>query len=108
LIGSGHGLILKYYPSTHLEGLRKTTKNLNQDSQLPRLRPESGTSQIQSRCVNHLKMTFGDRMGKRKFTKHNMKLQNYRMQINRKSKDTIERGFFKDVTDIKKSMKTKR
>jgi len=36
LEGSGHGLILKYYPSIHLERLRKTTKNLSQDNQSPR------------------------------------------------------------------------
>jgi hypothetical protein len=27
LVGSGRGLILRYYPGIHLEGLRKTTKN---------------------------------------------------------------------------------
>jgi hypothetical protein len=30
--GSGHGLILRYYPSIHLKGLWKTTKNLSLDS----------------------------------------------------------------------------
>jgi hypothetical protein len=33
--GSGRGLILRYYPRIHLKGLRKTTKNLNQDSWSP-------------------------------------------------------------------------
>jgi hypothetical protein len=31
--GSGHGLILRYYPGICLEGLRKITKNLSQDNQ---------------------------------------------------------------------------
>jgi hypothetical protein len=30
--GSGHGLILRYYPGIHLEGLRKAMKNLSQYS----------------------------------------------------------------------------
>jgi hypothetical protein len=30
--GSGHGLILRYYPSICMEGLRKTTKTLTHDS----------------------------------------------------------------------------
>jgi hypothetical protein len=33
--GSGRGLILRYYPGIRLEGLRKTTKKLSQDSQSP-------------------------------------------------------------------------
>jgi hypothetical protein len=33
--GSGHGLILRYYPGLCLEGLRKTTRNLRQDSWSP-------------------------------------------------------------------------
>jgi hypothetical protein len=43
LIGSGHDLILRYYPGIRLKGLRKTTKNLNQDSRLlgPRIKPET-------------------------------------------------------------------
>jgi hypothetical protein len=32
---NGRGLILRYYPNIHLEGLRKTTKNLSQDSWSP-------------------------------------------------------------------------
>jgi hypothetical protein len=32
---SGSGLILRHYPSICLEGLRKTTKNLSQDSRPP-------------------------------------------------------------------------
>jgi hypothetical protein len=31
----GCGLILSYYPGIRLKGLRKTTGNLNQDSQSP-------------------------------------------------------------------------
>jgi hypothetical protein len=27
--GSGHGIILRYYPGIHLEGLRKIMKNLS-------------------------------------------------------------------------------
>jgi hypothetical protein len=34
VVGSGHGLILRYYAGIHLEGLRKTTEDLNQDSRL--------------------------------------------------------------------------
>jgi hypothetical protein len=30
--GSGHGLILRYYPSTFLEGLKKTKKNVSEDN----------------------------------------------------------------------------
>jgi hypothetical protein len=33
--GSGRGLILKYYPGICLEELRKTSKNVSQDSQCP-------------------------------------------------------------------------
>jgi hypothetical protein len=32
LVGIGRGLILRNYPGTRLEGLRKTTENLSQDS----------------------------------------------------------------------------
>jgi hypothetical protein len=32
---SGHGLLLRYYPGIFLEGLRKATKNLRQDSRSP-------------------------------------------------------------------------
>jgi hypothetical protein len=35
LEGSGRGLILSYYPSTCLEGLRKTTKILSWNSRSP-------------------------------------------------------------------------
>jgi hypothetical protein len=33
--GGGRGLILRYYPSIRLEGLRKITKSLSQDSRSP-------------------------------------------------------------------------
>jgi hypothetical protein len=33
--GSGRGLILRFYPSICLEGMRKTTKNLSQDIRSP-------------------------------------------------------------------------
>jgi hypothetical protein len=46
LVGSGCGLM-------RLEGLRKTTKNLNQYTF------EAGTSQIRSRSVNHSATMFG-------------------------------------------------
>jgi hypothetical protein len=41
LIGSVRGLISRYYPGIRLEGLRKTTRNLNQDSRSlgPRIEP---------------------------------------------------------------------
>jgi hypothetical protein len=60
LVGRGHGLILRYYPSIHLEGLRKSIKNLDQYSQSLGLRIEPGTSRIGSRSVNHSTMTFGE------------------------------------------------
>jgi hypothetical protein len=50
---------LKYYAGIRLEGLRKTTKNLNQDSLSPRPRFEPGSSRIRSRSANHSTTTFG-------------------------------------------------
>jgi hypothetical protein len=47
---------LRYYPSICLEGLRKTTKNLSQDTQSPD-RFEPRTSWIQSKSVNHSNST---------------------------------------------------
>jgi hypothetical protein len=35
LEGSGRGLIFRYYSGSHLEGLRKTKINLDQDSRSP-------------------------------------------------------------------------
>jgi hypothetical protein len=35
--GSGHGLILRYYPGICRERLKKTTINLSQDSQSPEI-----------------------------------------------------------------------
>jgi hypothetical protein len=62
LVGSGHGLTLRYYPSIHLEGLRKTTKILNQDSWLPGPRFEHRTSRIRSRSVSHSTTTFSSQV----------------------------------------------
>jgi hypothetical protein len=42
-VGSGRGLIVRYYPGIRLEGLRKMTKNLNQNSRSPGPRIERGT-----------------------------------------------------------------
>jgi hypothetical protein len=42
-LGSGYGLILRYYRGIRLEGLTKTTKNVNQDSWFPGLTFEPGT-----------------------------------------------------------------
>jgi len=53
LVGSGHDPILRYYPGICLEGLRKITKNLNQDSWLPEPRFEPRTSRMWSRSINH-------------------------------------------------------
>jgi hypothetical protein len=60
LVGSGHGLILRYYPGIRLEGLRKTTRNLNQGSQSTGLRIKLGTSRMWNRSVNHSTTTFGN------------------------------------------------
>jgi hypothetical protein len=43
---------LRSYPSIRLEILRKTMKNLNEDSLSPGPRFEPGTSRIRSRSVN--------------------------------------------------------
>jgi hypothetical protein len=61
LVGSGLGLLLRYYPGIRLEGLRKTTKTLNQDSRSPGTRIECGTSRIRSRGINRSTTTFGDK-----------------------------------------------
>jgi hypothetical protein len=53
LVGSGRGLILRYYPGIRQEGLRKTTNNLNQDSRPPGPRISPRTFRIQGRSVNH-------------------------------------------------------
>jgi hypothetical protein len=54
LVGNGCCLILlSHYPSTGLEGLRKTMKNLNQGSRSLGSRFQHGTSRIRSRSVNH-------------------------------------------------------
>jgi hypothetical protein len=43
LVGSGHSLILRYYPGICLEGLRKAMRNLDQDSQSLGLRTKPGS-----------------------------------------------------------------
>jgi hypothetical protein len=58
LKGSGSGLILRYYPGISMEGLRKTTKNLSQDSRSPGPRFDPGTSRTRSRRVNHSTTNF--------------------------------------------------
>jgi hypothetical protein len=57
--GSGHGVILRYSAGIRLKGLRKTTKNLSQDSLSLGPRIEPGTSRIRSRSVNHSTTTSG-------------------------------------------------
>jgi hypothetical protein len=52
LVGSDRDLILMYNPLTGLKGLRKTTKNLSQDSQSPGPRNEPGTSGIRIRYLS--------------------------------------------------------
>jgi hypothetical protein len=59
VVRSVGGLILRYSHGIRLEGLRKTTKNLNQDGRSPGPRFEPGTTQIQSRSVNYSTTTFG-------------------------------------------------
>jgi hypothetical protein len=59
LVGSGCGLILKYYPGIREEELRKTTEALNQDSQSPGPGIERRIFPIRSRIVNHSTTTFG-------------------------------------------------
>jgi hypothetical protein len=49
LVGSGHGLIIRYYFGISLDGLRKTAKNISQNSQSPGPRIETGTSRTWSR-----------------------------------------------------------
>jgi hypothetical protein len=46
LVGRGRDLILRYYPGIRMDGLRKTTKHLNQDSRSQGPRFESGTSRL--------------------------------------------------------------
>jgi hypothetical protein len=57
LQGSGRGLILRYYPGTCLEVLRKTTKTSVMTAG-HRPRSEPGTSRVQHRSVNHSTMSF--------------------------------------------------
>jgi hypothetical protein len=49
---------IRYYASIRLERLRKTTKKINQHSQLPEPGYDPGSSWIWSRSVNHSNMTF--------------------------------------------------
>jgi hypothetical protein len=57
--GCGRGLVLRFCSGVCMEGLRKTTKNLNQDSRSPVPRFEPGTSRIRNRSVNRSTTTFG-------------------------------------------------
>jgi hypothetical protein len=58
LVGSGCGLILRYYSGIRLERLRKPMKNINQLSRSQGPRIKTGTSRIRSRSVNHSTTTF--------------------------------------------------
>jgi hypothetical protein len=49
---------LIYYTGIRLEGVRKTTKKLKQDSWSPGPKFEPETSRIRSRSVNNSAMTF--------------------------------------------------
>jgi hypothetical protein len=61
---------LRYYSAIRVKGLRKSTKNLNQNSRSPGPRIEPGTSRIRSISVNHSTTTFGDALlGVGNFTK---------------------------------------
>jgi hypothetical protein len=59
LVGSGRGIILRYYPSIRLEGLRKATENVSKDSRSPGPKFEPENFLIRSRSVNHSITTFG-------------------------------------------------
>jgi hypothetical protein len=48
LVGSGLGLIVKYYPDISLERLRKTTKTLSQGSQSPAQDFNPGTTEYEA------------------------------------------------------------
>jgi hypothetical protein len=60
LVGSGSGLILKYYPGHSPGGTEENHEKLKQDSRSPGSRFEPGTSRIRNRMVNHSTMTFGN------------------------------------------------
>jgi hypothetical protein len=70
LVGSGRGLILRYYPGIRLEGLRKFTKLLGQDSRSPESTFEPRTSRIRSRSVNHSTTTFDTKWQERSLSDH--------------------------------------
>jgi len=53
LVGNDRGLILMYYPGIRPEGLRRNTRNLDQDGRSPGPRFEHETTKIRSRSVNH-------------------------------------------------------
>jgi hypothetical protein len=59
LAGSGRGQSWRS-PGIHLEVLRKTTRNVNQDSRSLGPRFEPGTSRLRSKSVIHSITTFGD------------------------------------------------
>jgi hypothetical protein len=51
LEGGGRGIILRYYPSIRLEGLRKTTRHLSQDSRPPSLDFNSEPPKYEARVL---------------------------------------------------------
>jgi hypothetical protein len=59
LVRSCCSVMLRYYPGIRLEGRKKATKNLNQDSRSPGARFEPWTSRIRRRSVNKSTTTFG-------------------------------------------------
>jgi len=52
--------ILKYYPSTWMERLRKVTKLFSQDKRCSQAEIQFGTSRIRSRGLNRDVRIFGD------------------------------------------------
>jgi hypothetical protein len=54
LKGSGRGLIIRYYPGIRVEGLRKTTKNLSQDSRSPGRNLKPGSSEYEAGALINL------------------------------------------------------
>jgi hypothetical protein len=57
LVGSDRSIILRFYCGIGLNGLRKTTKNLDENSRSPGQRIEPGIFRLRSRRVNHSSIT---------------------------------------------------